>query len=352
MTPLQSLVASGTKLWLDSIDPIEVQKNLALGATGATSNPIIIADLIKTGRFDEMITDLAKKGFDDEALAWALTDQLVGDAQKAFEPIWNKTECDDGWVSFELDPLIEDLANPASAAERSAKYIELGKHWGIGRKNRMIKVPATPGGLGCLEELVAAGVALNVTLIFSERQYIAARDACFRGAQRRADKDKVKTVYSIFVSRVDVYTEAKVPELSPAAQGEVGIVNAKQIWKLNQDFWANKGLKLKQEMIFASTGTKKKTDVAWKYVGAFAGSDIETNPPATNDLVAASGQTFTRQVDKLPPDEVVKEIATKVDVQKLEETLMTEGLQKFADPQKALLALIAKKRAGLTVGAK
>src|SRR5205085_4355294 len=148
-----------------------------------------------------------------------------------------------------------------------------GKKYSAGHVNRMIKVPATPGGLGALEELVAAGVATNCTLIFSQRQYDLARDACLRGAQRRSDKQNVKTVYSIFVSRLDVYTEKAVPDLSPAAQGMVGIVNAKRLWRRNQDFWAGKGLPLKQEIIFASTGTKKKTDDPCKYVEAFAGSD-------------------------------------------------------------------------------
>jgi transaldolase len=211
----------------------------------------------------------------------------------------------------------------------------------------MIKVPATEGGLAALEELVANGVTVNVTLIFSERQYIAARDAQWRGAKRRVTTDSFKSVYSIFVSRLDVYTEHHVPELSPAAQGMVGIVNAKHIWRLNQQFWADKALKLKQEMIFASTGTKKPSDPAWKYVEAFAGSDIETNPPKTNADVQASGRTFTRQVDQLPPKEVLDEIHKKVDIKKLEETLMREGLAKFADPQKALIKLIVSKRAAM-----
>ncbi|WP_020472061.1 transaldolase family protein [Zavarzinella formosa] len=345
MTPLESLVQSGTKLWLDSVDPDEVQKNLKFGATGATSNPIIVSDLIQTGRFDKPLTDYVRQGLSDEAIAWKLTDDLVRQAQAAFEPVSIKTHGDDGWVSFELDPLIEDPASTVPAAERAKRYIELGKHWSAGHRNRMIKVPATEGGLLALEELVAAGITLNVTLIFSERQYNAAREACWKGAQRRASRDSFKSVYSIFVSRLDVYTEKHVPELSPAAQGQVGIVNAKLLWQLNQQFWADKKLPLKQEIIFASTGTKKKEDPAWKYVGAFAGSDIETNPPKTNADVQASGQILTKQVDKLPADAIVKEIQEKVDMAKLEQTLMSEGLMKFADPQKALLKLIAQKRA-------
>jgi transaldolase len=344
MTPLQSLVATGTKLWLDSVDPDLIATNRALGATGATSNPIIITDLLKTGRFDTDIKALAVAGHDDEAIAWAMTDKLVKDAQAVFAPVWAETKGNDGWVSFELDPLLEDPANGLQAAEKAGKYVELGKKWSAGHTNRMIKVPATDGGLLALEELVAAGVAVNVTLIFSERQYLAAREACHRGAQRRSDKQNVKTVYSIFVSRLDVYTDKAVPDLSPSAQGQVGIVNAKKIWNLNKDFWAGKGFPLQQEMIFASTGTKKKEDPAWKYVEAFAGSDIETNPPATNAAVEASGRTFTAHVHEMPPAAVVAEIEAKVDMAKLEEVLMAEGLTKFADPQKALLKLIAGKR--------
>ncbi len=347
MTPLQSLVACGTKLWLDSVDPVEVEHNRAFGATGATSNPIIVADLIKTGRFDNLILAGIERGLADEELAWNLTDHLVSQAQKVFLAVWNQTKGDDGYVSFELDPLLEDPACSLTVEQRSTRYVELGRKWSAGHQNRMIKVPATPGGLGALEELAAAGVTLNVTLIFSDRQYTAARDAIWRGAQRRKSLDLFKSVYSIFVSRLDVYTEKHVPELSAEAQGMVGIVNAKRIWKLNHDFWAGRNVPLHQEMIFASTGTKKKGDPPWKYVEAFAGSDIETNPPATNKAVQESGRTFTRRVDQMPPQHVLDEIDRKVDMVKLETVLMDEGLQKFADPQKALLELLAKKRASL-----
>ena len=107
-SPLRSLIASGTKLWLDSIDPDLVERNRSLGATGATSNPIIIADLIKTGRFDKDLARLMREGLDDERIAWQLTDMLVRQAQMVFQPIWEATRGDDGYVSFELDPLLED----------------------------------------------------------------------------------------------------------------------------------------------------------------------------------------------------------------------------------------------------
>jgi transaldolase len=338
------LVASGTKLWLDSVDPDEVVRNRAWGASGATSNPIIVADLIETGRYDEQMARLLREGLSDDDLAWRLTDQLVRHAQEAFLPVWEETRGNNGYVSFELDPLLEDPERRIPLEERARRYIALAKQWSAGHRNRMIKIPNTAGGVAALEEVAAAGVTINVTLTFTPRQYIAARDAIWRGAQRRRSLDGFKSVYSIFVSRVDVYTEKHVPQLSARAQGLVGIVNAKEIWQMNQEFWADKKLPLKQEIIFASTGTKRPEDPPWKYVEAFAGSDIETNPPATNDAVQKSGRTFTRQVDKLPPPEIVAEIQKKVESQKLEDTLMAEGIKKFADPQKALLALIAKKR--------
>src|SRR5438874_8295090 len=100
-TPLQSLIASGTKVWLDSVDPDEVARNRAWGATGATSNPIIVADLIKTGRYDQQLSRLLQEGLNDEDLAWRMTDQLVGQAQEVFLPVWEATRGDDGYVSFE-----------------------------------------------------------------------------------------------------------------------------------------------------------------------------------------------------------------------------------------------------------
>jgi transaldolase len=335
---------------LDSIDPTLIARNRAWGATGATSNPIIVADLIETGRFDKDMSRFLKEGLSDKDIAWRMTDLLVRQAQEVFFPVWQETKGNNGYVSFELDPLLEDPQFNVPVAERTRQYIELGKKWSANQKNRMIKVPATAGGIAALEELCAAGVTINVTLVFTERQYTAARDAVWRGAQRRASREHFKSVYSIFVSRVDVYTEKHVPQLSAGAQGQVGIYNAKHIWRLNQRFWADKKLPLNQEMIFASTGTKRKEDPPWKYVEAFAGSDIETNPPATNDAVEASGRTFTRQVDRMPPDDIVAEIEQKVDMHHLEDVLMTEGVKKFADPQHTLLAQIARKRKELGGG--
>jgi transaldolase len=343
---LTSLIRSGTKLWLDSIDPNLVVQAKQDGATGATSNPIIVADLLKSGRFDAEMVRLISQGLDNDAIAWEMTDRLVREAQAVFHDVWVRSQANDGYVSFELDPLIEDPKRGMALPDQVEAYIRLGKKWSAGQENRMIKVPATPAGLGSVEELAAAGIPLNVTLIFSQRQYEAARDAIWRGAQRAPGFPKFKSVYSIFVSRVDVYTEKHVPQLTKA-QGLVGIVNCQRIWALNHAYWQTKKLPLAQEIVFASTGTKKAADSPWKYVAALAGSDIQTNPPATNRLAADSGVSFTRQVDILPATEILSEIDRHVDPVRLETVLMEEGLAKFAQPHQDLLALIEQKRATL-----
>ena len=364
-TPLESLVATGTKLWLDSVDPELVRGSRILGATGATSNPVIVSDLLATGRFDQLISEHISRGADDNEIAWQVTDSIVRDAQDVFFPVWEETGGNDGYVSFEVDPLLEDPQTGPPHAQRVSEYVRLGRKWSRGQANRMIKVPATAAGLDALEDLVAAGVTVNVTLIFTIRQYQQARDAVFRGACRGGHLDHLKSVYSIFVSRVDAYTQKHIPELSPQAQGMVGIANAKLIWADNHRFWSDpwagkpgapapeapasgapaQPICLDQEIVFASTGTKRPEDPPWKYVEALAGSDIQTNPPATNDAVARSGLTFTRQIDHLPPQSVLDEIEQKVDMQEMENVLMDEGIVKFADPQKALLEMIARKRA-------
>src|ERR1051325_2076326 len=342
---LASLIATGTKVWLDGVEPDEIQRNRAWGITGATSNPTIVSKIIGRGHFDGRIHELMVKGHTDNQIAWELDDELVKSAQKVFLPVWERTKGNDGYVSFELDPLIEDDAVGLENSERVRRYLQLGEKWSAGHKNRMIKVPASAAGLDALEALAAPGVTINVTLMFTERQYQLARDAIWRGACRRKDGlHDFKSVYSIFVSRVDVYTEEYVSDLSPAAQGMVGIVNAKRIWRENREFWKDTGLRLQQESVLPGTGVKRGGAPPDKYVEAFAGGDIQTNPPATNEAVEKSSKTYTRHVDQMPSPSIISEIDKKVDMVALERGLMKEGIKKFAEPQHALLRLIAEKR--------
>jgi transaldolase len=344
---IQSLIQSGTKLYLDSVEPGEVDKNLAWGAVGATSNPAIISSIIEKGGLDSELQAHLDAGKTIDEIAWQLTDKLVRDAQEKFHPIWKETKGNAGWVSFELDPLLEDPAEGLHDEERTEGYIDLAHCWSKDHENRMIKVPATPAGIAALETLAAEGVTLNVTLIFTAEQYRAARQAIWRGASRRSDLAGFKSVYSIFISRIDVYTQKELPELSQEAQGQVGILNAKRIWAENQKFWSDKPTQLEQELIFASTGTKDPEDDPWKYVQALAGSDIQTNPPETNEAVATSGIQFERRVNQLPPSKIQDEIDAALNSSTMQSVLMSEGVAKFVKPQRALLELITSKKDAL-----
>ena len=355
-SPLRSLIDNGTKLWLDSIDPELIRENITLGATGATSNPIIIADLIQSGRFDDKLTEMLESdsehagqaSADDETVAWNMADYLVSEAEAAFLEIWRRTAGDDGYVSFELEPLLEDPQLGPAHEDRVQQYIDLGIRWSQGNPNRMIKVPATAAGLEALEDLAAAGVTLNVTLMFTMRQHEAACEAIWRGAQRTGNTDTLKSLYSIFISRVDVATAKHMTDLSDEAQGMVGLVNAKRIWQANQQFWTDKPVPRRQEIVFASTGAKLDWQQADYYVRELVGSDIQTNPPHTNAQIEQLGKRYARSIDQLPPQHVLDEIDAKVDMARLEALLMEEGIEKFAQPQKQLLRVIADRRRALT----
>ena len=238
----------------------------------------------------------------------------AGTPRRFSYPVWEETKGNDGYVSFELDPLLEDPACKLSVEEKADRYVELGKKWSAGHRNRMIKVPATPGGLAALEPLCAAGVTLNVTLIFSMRQYKAARDAVWRGAQKRAVARALQErLQHLRLAGRRVHREARARACRPPPRARWASSARSGSGRRTSKFWADKGTPLQQEMIFASTGTKKPSDPPWKYVEALAGSDIQTNPPATNEAVEKSGRTFRRMVDQMPPAEVLAEIDAKVE---------------------------------------
>jgi transaldolase len=349
---LESLMSTGTKIWSDGVAASDIESAPARGITGATSNPSIVAEILGEGHLDDRVRQLIDRGRSDDQIAWALNDELVTAAERVFLPMWELTEGNDGYVSFELDPLIEAVTTSLTHAEQVERYVVLGKQWSAGHTNRMIKVPATRAGIDALEPLAAAGVTVNVTLMFTQRQYRLARDAIWRGAQRRVNgRDGFKSVYSIFVSRVDSYCAALVPALSPAAQGMVGIVNAKRLWRENEGFWRGKGLRLQQEIVFASTGTKNPADPPDKYARALAGGGIQTNPPATNVAIEESPTPYSKQLDQQPSAEILAEVDGKIDLEAMERHLTEEGTGKFADAQRRILSHIAQERGGMRSGA-
>ena len=166
----------------------------------------------------------------------------------------------------------------------------------------------------------------------------------WRGASRLGSLDHFKSVYSIFVSRIDVWTGTHVPSLPPGAQGQLGIVNAKRIWAANRDFWEHHPTALDQSIVFASTGVKQARVDPCFYVEALAGADIQTNPPATNRAIKESGRDFPRQIDSLPPAEVLHDLDSRVDTSAMGAALLEEGIAKFVSPQRDLLALVRSRR--------
>jgi transaldolase len=138
-----------------------------------------------------------------------------------------------------------------------------------------------------------------------------------------------------------------LPQLPEEIRGQLGILNAKRIWRMNQQYWRDRPTPLRQEIVFASTGTKRPGEPPWKYLAAFAGGDILTNPPATHAQTQASVIQLTRQIETLPPPEVVEALDRHVDYDHLEETLLREGVEKFIQPQRQLLDLIQKRQLGI-----
>src|SRR4029078_4851216 len=126
---LASLFTTGTKVWLDGVEPDEIKENRAWGITGATSNPTIVSKIIRQGHFGDRIGELIRQRLTDEQVAWKLNDELVMSAQRTFLPVWERTIGNDGYVSFELDALIDDDATGLSHSERVNRYVQLGRKW-------------------------------------------------------------------------------------------------------------------------------------------------------------------------------------------------------------------------------
>ncbi len=334
---LGSLREAGSKLWLDSIDPLRVGQARALGLTGAASNPTIICELAASGRFDDLIASLAAKAPLDDELAWRFADRLAHQAEELLLPIWRATGGDDGHVSLELDPLLEDPAEAFPHQARVERYVELARRWSRALPNRLIKLPATPAGLDALEEVVAAGVNVNVTLIFTPRQQRRACEAVWRGALRRASLAGLKSVYSVFVSRLDLHAPS-LP-ISPAARRLFAAALARRIWAESRGYWAERTTPLAQEVVFASTGVKRACDAPWRHVEELSGGDILTLPPETLEAIAACNRCFPREVERRCAVELRAELEA-VDLDAVEAALLEAGVRRFVEPQRRLLQLV------------
>jgi transaldolase len=351
----QQLHDLGQSLWLDNISrEILADGTLAryisdFSVTGLTSNPTIFEKAIGNGSFyDDGIRALKRQGRSGEALFFALAVQDLQQAADLFRPVHDATGGVDGWVSLEVSPLLAD--DTARTVQAAAKLHAAGA-----RPNLFIKIPGTPAGIPAIEESIFAGVPINVTLLFSREQYLAAAEAYLRAIERRiaAGLDpKVESVASLFVSRWDVAVKDQV---APPLRNRLGIAIALRTYKAYRELlgsarWQKlaKAGAHPQRLLWASTGTKDPAASDTLYVEAFAAPDtIDTIPEATLKAFADHGKIGAT----MPPgggsaEAVLEEFwRAGVDIDALARQLQREGADSFSKSWQALLSKIADKSA-------
>ena len=357
MKATQLLHNQGQSIWLDNItrdllDNGTLKRYIdELSVTGLTSNPTIFDHAIKNSTsYDPAIREKLSKGSAGEALFFDLALQDLTRAADLFRPIHDRSNGVDGWVSLEVSPLLAyDTAHTLAAAkDLSAR---------AARPNLLIKIPGTKEGLPAIEEAIFAGIPVNVTLLFSREQYVAAADAFLRGIERRLDaglNPNVGSVASVFISRWDVAVADKAPE---ALRDQLGIAIAKRTYKayrtlLDSPRWErvyNAGAR-PQRLLWASTGTKdpKASDIL--YIKALAAPfTVNTMPEDTLKALAQHTDLGTM----LPADggdceEVLGRFAKAgIDVDRLAAQLQEEGAKSFVKSWNDLLSVIASKSAAL-----
>lgn len=357
MKATQRLHDLGQSLWLDNITRGLLQSGALrryideLSVTGLTSNPTIFDHAIKNSNdYDAAIKALLAAGKPPEDLFFELALQDLTRAAALFGEVYARTSGVDGWVSLEVSPL---LAHDTKATVAAAKDL----HARAQCPNLFIKIPGTPEGLPAIEEAIFAGVPINVTLLFSADQYLAAADAFMRGIERRVEaglKPDVASVASIFVSRWDVAVAGKVPD---ALRNQLGIAVAKQSYRvylelLSSPRWMrayNVGMR-PQRLLWASTGNKDPKAPAVLYVNALAAPlTVNTMPEATlHALVEHGGIGAMLQKNGGDCDAVLARFAeTGIDVHALAARLQDEGAKAFVKSWDDLMQVIGSKSTAL-----
>ena len=366
---LRELAAAGQSIWLDNIRRNmfasgELQGLIDQGLRGMTSNPTIFEHAIGAGNdYDEQLQSLVATERDPVKLFEALAIQDIRAACDAFRPVYDATNKLDGYVSLEVSPtLAHDTNGTIAAAQRL---------WdAVGRPNVMIKIPGTPEGVPAVRASIAAGINVNVTLLFAVEAYAAAANAYIDGLQDRANAnqpvDAVASVASVFVSRIDTAIDKLLDERitqNPALKdllGKAGVANLKMTYaKFEQLFHgdrfkalAAKGAKV-QRPLWASTSTKNPAYFDLMYVVSVVGTDtVNTVPPATLAALLDHGQ--------IKPDTVHDDMAgaqatidalgaSGISVKDVTEKLVVDGVKSFADSFDAMLQAIAGKQQQLAL---
>src|SRR5437870_6312129 len=353
MKATQQLHDLGQSLWLDNITRELVTSGTLrryrdeFSVTGLTSNPTIFDQAIRNGNsYDESIRKKTAQGKSGEELFFELALEDLTQAADLFRPIFDSTNSIDGWVSLEVSPLLA-----YDTAKTIKEVAEL--HAQAKRPNVVIKIPGTPEGVPAIEESTFEGVPVNVTLLFSREQYIAAAEAYMRGIERRiaAGRDpKIHSVASVFISRWDKAVTGKVPE---PLRNHLGIAIAKRTYKSYRDLlessrWrklAEAGA-LPQRLLWGSTGTKDPAAPDIMYIEALAAPDtINTIPEKTLRAFADHGQVKgVMPRDGGNAEEVLAEFSrVGVDDAALGAELQREGATAFDQSWNDLMECIATK---------
>lgn len=350
MTSTRKLHELGQSLWLDNITRGLLTSGTLhryiqeFSVTGLTSNPTIFDHAIKNSRdYDDAIQQKVKEGKSGEKLFFELAIEDLRKAADLFQPIHEQTNGVDGWVSLEVSPL---LAHDTSATLAAAKAL----HARAERSNLFIKIPGTNEGLPAIEEAIFAGVPVNVTLLFSSTQYVAAAGAYLRGIERRIAaglNPNVGSVASLFVSRWDVAIADKAPA---ELRNQLGIAIAGKVYEsyrilLDSPRWQsifNFGARA-QRLLFASTGTKDPKASDTLYIEALAAPyTVNTMPEATLKALDDHGS-----IGKILPAHAEESLdrftAAGIDTDALGLQLQDEGAKSFVKSWRELIECIASK---------
>ncbi len=357
MKPTRQFHDLGQSLWLDNITR-ELLDNGTLrryiedfSITGLTSNPTIFDGAIGSGStYDAGIREKAQSGKSGETLFIELALEDLRRAADLFRPAFDASDHIDGWVSMEVSPL---LAGDTDGSIQAAQNI----HRQADRPNLFVKIPGTPAGIPVIEASIFAGVPINVTLLFSREQYLAAAEAYLRGIQRRIQvglDPRVGSVASLFVSRWDAAVKDKVPgEL----RNQLGIAIGRRTYRAYRELLASKRWRKladagahPQRLLWASTGTKDPDASDTLYIEALAAPDtIDTMPEKTLLAFAEHGELKGAMATDGGDAEVVLACFAQagIDIDALAIQLQHEGAQSFVKSWQHLLQRIADKSSAL-----
>ncbi|WP_166971974.1 transaldolase [Brevibacterium atlanticum] len=345
---LDQLHRAGVSIWLDDLSRTRLESGdlsrlIADSAvTGVTTNPTIFAAAISAGNdYDSAIAELGRQGADVDSSIEALTTTDVAEAARLLRPVYDATDGDDGRVSIEVAP---PLAHDAGATVESAKAL-----WRrVGEPNAMIKIPATDAGLRAISDTIAAGISVNVTLVFSLTRYRHVVEAFLQGLEKaRAaghDLSTIRSVASVFVSRVDSEVDSRLDALdSPdaaALKGRAGIANCVLAHEIHSQLFTSERFRVlelagakPQRLLWASTGVKNPDYPDTMYVTGLVSPDtVNTMPEPTLEAFADHGEVSGQITaeDYRAADEVFDSLARLgIDYAEVMTVLEEQGLQKF-----------------------